>query len=179
MGIRRLFPALLVTACGLVLGAAITTQASPWGWPGTHTTNEWQTYFYYRLNENWIQASSWVRINSIHETDVTTQRVNTHDGSDVAVMDARYKELNGPGWEECDDSPTFGHCAHSHVHFNNIGKKADWERRNIACHEFGHTLGFTDYSGDDNMGSCTNLWSQADKYSLHDKRDHINAHYPH
>lgn len=171
---------LILAALGFVLGAGSATQASPWGWPGTHTTDERQSYFYYRLNDNWTQASNWVRINAItNPTDVNTSRTFEHAGSDVSVMDERYKDLQGPGWEECDDTQPWGHCAHSHVHFNNIGRKVDWERRNIACHEFGHTLGFTDYKANDNMNSCTNLWSQSERYSGHDINEHINAHYPH
>lgn len=183
---RPAFLAGITTA--LVLFSVQATDASPWGAPYSHTEHSppQATFLYYHLGEKYMNASDWARFNSIEaDTDVYAPRVWSHDVSDVAVMDSHFKGDNRGyiAYHQCQDSFAWPHCAHGHVRFNTAYiKESTWQFRTfVACHEFGHVLGFTDYDvADETYRSCTNyhyLNQSVNRYGSHDINDHINLHY--
>ena len=169
--------ALVTIASVLTLSLVVSDSfASPFG--GPYQNSNAMFVFYYRLSKEYSVPTRWVRNNVIDPTDMNSYRYQSHCASDVSVMDSRFQHrTNTYGFVRCAVSAPQNICDHFHLRYNKALLHPGG-RRVLACHEFGHTLGFDDYSGDGS--TCTDESNDATKPSHFDNHDrlHINNLYP-
>ncbi len=151
--------------------------------------NATHTFHYVDLAEHNENATTWARANILNPTAVNTVYDSTLDDlTDVVVRDQRYDDYCGHDWmtpgnsgvvglASCDDDNSANECERHTVRYN-INFTAGTttaNRRGLACHELGHTLGLA------HRTSSTSCMQQgypkpALAYSTHD-RDHLNDNY--
>lgn len=146
--------------------------------------NSVHNFYFGNVEVNQRVAVSWVSLNVYNPTDVNTSETPNADYADVRVWDSTYGLNNIWGWVDCPS-----HCPKTGSHPNRTGFRQElrfnlsypnafdtqFERRYMACHEFGHTLGLR-HNG--NTGSCmyaNAAWSNV--LDSHDIVDHLNAKY--
>lgn len=109
-------------------------------------------------------------------------------GTDVRVTDYDFTTLCGHNWYDagdgeavvglytCENKAPDGACNHSFVRFEQewIDAGTTSERRSLACHELGHSVGLQHRS--DSSGCMPSTINGVTNWSLHD-RNHVNAHY--
>ncbi len=116
---------------------------------------------------------------------------STSTDPDVRAMDSNYVGINFYGWVDCPDIATVGSrwvqeigswertCQPQDLRFNGEFE-ADFnllaERRALACHELGHTVGLLH---DTNTGSCLQQDTLAHEVTTYSTEDvnHINGEY--
>lgn len=163
---------------GVALGLGLAST-SAWGnefGDGFVAYDRYQNFSYHSLTAGNADASTWVRSNVMNPTDLQAY-LNAPGMVDVDVYDGYYGDT---GWvgvtqpKNCTWSGSRWKC-NSNVKFNlSYPSYYDTasERRHIACHEFGHTVGLNHTT---NQTSCmgppgTLYWSSHDV-------EHINAYY--
>lgn len=155
----------------------------PIPWPNNGYHRVWK---HPNLLDGFRNALNW-HSDNVDKTDLTVVGEKIHDASDVSVFNYYDDSLeNGRltvGYAYCNQKSGADatECNHFHVGLNSA---LDFPKRTATCHEFGHTLGWQDYSSkaDGTKNSCTNYWAIAqDKktntHSGHDISDHINVRY--
>jgi hypothetical protein len=177
---RRFIVGLLLSVA-LVIAAGFAAVANTFGNPWNESN--FQRYWYEgQFGSAWVTQMNVIRTTRINPTHMYTETRGLHDNSDVAV----YWENIGPtlvGEAECISSTALGRlCTHWHVRFNSNSAMAsffntDGEKRHIACHEFGHTLGLHHYPADNPSPNSCMKEPIEQNYSPHDEF-HINDYYP-
>ncbi len=144
--------------------------------------NAVHNYYFGSVEVNQRAAVNWVSLNVYNPTDVNTSETPNSD-TDVRVWDNTYGLNNIWGWVDCPS-----HCYKTGGHPNKTGYRQElrfnlsypnafdsqFERRYMACHEFGHTLGLR-HNG--NSGSC--MYANVATSNVLDSHDvsHLNAQY--
>lgn len=142
--------------------------------------------FYEDLLEYNKSAFGYVRTSSFDPTDVNTERTYTKTSyTDVVVYDNNYTVICGYAWHGSGGSVTGlyvcqalsggGDCNSSEVRVDTsfTDSASTTNRRSLACHEFGHTLGL--------LHRSTNSCLVSNQYSIIaiDSHDigHLNSNY--
>lgn len=131
-------------------------------------------------------ATIWALENSLDPTAMTAHLVDG-DNYDARVVDADYGPNFPSSWVDCPPTATTSGthpnkvCHGQRVHWNldssyDIIMDTAEERREIACHELGHTVGLGHYEVNWDAPSCMTPPPRPQEYGPHDK-DHIAAHY--
>lgn len=139
-------------------------------------------YYFGNIEVNQRAAINWVSLNVYTTTDLNTSEQLQSD-VDVRVWDSTYGANGIWGWVDCPST-----CPRTGAHPNRTGFRQElrfnltypnafdtlFERRYMACHEFGHTVGLR-HSG--NTGSC--MYADVPTSNVLDAHDrnHINATY--
>lgn len=137
--------------------------------------------------------TQWALTNVYDPTDLRAYRDDADPYPDVIASDADYGNNGLLGWVECPPDNTgelgtdpYRSCRgqrlryNAYYWFNATYYDTQTNRRKIACHELGHTVGlrhWNDYHT--GTGSCmynSPLTASTTGLSQHD-RDHINAYY--
>lgn len=147
--------------------------------------NHEHTYYYSNLTAAMTAATTWSRINNVNPTDMTTVLMSSESSAtDVVVYDTNYTSYCGYTWHTpgeggviglatCVSVNRVGECEKHEMRFD-TSYTADaslTNRRSLACHETGHTLGI----GHSTECLATPL-SGSTIFSSHDIA-HINANY--
>lgn len=154
--------------------------------------NATHTYRYVDIEQSTLDSTVWARANVLDPTDVNTQYDNFLDSlTDVVVRDQQYDTYCGYTWYNpsigqggtiglavCDSvvSPGANWKCEQHTVRINLWYTASaglFDRRSLACHENGHTLGLKHRDG-----GCmkTDAPHDTTNFATHD-RDHVNANY--
>lgn len=144
---------------------------------GTHT------FQYDSTTVNTTNMVNWTRTNVYDPTDLVTS-FSSGSSVDVIVRDANYTTLCGYTWHGsggtvyglyvCEAVMASGNCNRSSTYYDTGYTEYTTEanRRGLACHETGHSLGLAHY------GAYTGCMEQTGPYfwnnSAHD-RGHINS----
>jgi len=145
-----------------------------------------------------VNAFEWaLTYYSSKNSDIVVARTSSPDIADVRVSDAEYGDNNLLGWGSCstEQGTLYGGSAANHSRWCdpqiirwNMTYYAPFldvstERRYLACHEFGHTIGLRHQTPRlDHLSSCMINFSFSDpRYpntlESHDV-SHINSFYP-
>lgn len=144
--------------------------------------NNVHNYYFGSVEVNQRAAINWVSLNVYNPTDVNTSETPNSD-TDVRVWDSTYGFNGIWGWVDCPST-----CAKSGAHPNKTGFRQElrfnlsypnafdtlFERRYMACHEFGHTLGLR-HSGSTASCMYANV-ATSNVLTSHDA-SHLNAKY--
>ncbi len=130
------------------------------------------------LGEAFENAFDWARREIYAPTDLRVPKVDTHGASDVAAYQDDYGDTKWFGIVDCIDYVNDNVCSHWHLHVNSsYGPYTRHQRRVLACHEFGHTVGLQHVNDDDScMDNNGALGSERARLRDHDIR-HINRRY--
>lgn len=121
------------------------------------------TFWYLDLNTTTITDVNWARTNSVDPTDVNTSGASSQSTADVVVEDSNYSTFCGFTWHsstadgvvglaKCNalwSGPFTGYCDRFGVYIDTsfTGATTQANRRALAAHEIGHTLGAYHESG--------------------------------
>lgn len=156
--VRAVIAAILVSALAPVnvnasnFGSQCATTPPPWNIPTCVSlgNNNVHNYYFSSVEVNQRAAVNWASLNVYNPTDLHTSETVDSSANDVIVRDSTYG-LNGIwGWVDCDST-----CPKTGAHPNRTGQRqglrfnlsypnafdTTFERRYMACHEFGHTVG--------------------------------------
>ena len=143
------------------------------------------TFFYGSgFGSDWTEQADWARTTNIGSaTKMTTSKQTTHSATvDVHAQVGNYEDTGWAGKAQCKTSTgTYSSpaCEHWHVYFNTYPAVKRgysyqyYEKRHLACHEFGHTVGLDHYQS--KPGSPTCMWKDfaIETFNQHDI-NHIN-----
>lgn len=138
----------------------------------------------------------WVINNVYDPTDLVAYRDESDLYPDVVVADADFDDMGFIAWVVCDSENTgtggsrsggTGWCRGQRLRYNSFYSgyyDTYQERRHVACHELGHTVGLTHPSGEhvsDNGTTCMGNNDQANYthflLNSHEESSHINSNY--
>ena len=147
-----------------IIFTLVVTPADASNWSGAtggtgcnavnQTSNGYVTFYYSSLTSEMTSASDYARANALDPTDITTSLVAGTAYPDVTVLDADFSALCGFIWYASPVSPgvvglatcnslagsaCYQHSVYFHTPFTNGTTEAN--RRALASHEFGHTVG--------------------------------------
>lgn len=150
------------------------------------------TFFYSALTPSVASHVDWARGTLFDPTSVDTTRLGSVGTlTDVVVYDEDYTVFCGRPWHPRPDvqRPTVGlavcvslasgnKCEKHEVRYdlsywNVINNDGNARRRNLACHEIGHTVGLT-HNGADGGGCMPEVNTTVDRLAEHDVA-HING----
>lgn len=139
---------------------------------------------FYSVEANQRNATLWSMANNYNPTDMTVQETTYGGTADVGVYDYTYGANGIWGWVHCPPNNTGVGGAHPNrwcrgqtLKYNLSYPGAfdtDFERRYMACHEMGHTVGLR-HSG--NTASCMYANVATSNYLDAHDNSHINAQY--
>lgn len=149
---------------------------------GVNSTDNREVWFFYKpLGKGMRRASNWSRANNLNPTVLNTHRTLDAPSqyTDVVVWHERQNGktiCNEPwsryaGWSQCVSLNGAGACQQNWVMFNKDATvdMSRGRRRELACHEFGHALGFVHHTGscmNSNSGPNLTYFSTADKREI-------------
>ncbi len=183
---------LLVLVAG-TLGSQVAS-ATNWsgasGGTGCNAVNRTFDYYlilqYSSLTSNMTSATNYARTNAIDPTDIDT--VLSSSNPDVSLVDADFSAVCGYTWWTSSTSGVVGlatcnslvlsSCKHHTVYYHQPFTDATTtaNRRGLACHEVGHTLGLLHRSGTSCMPQGYPKPALTYEHS-HEVLGHINPNY--
>jgi hypothetical protein len=151
------------------------------------TSNNYVTFNYSNLTSVMTSASNYARTYALDPTDLTTNVVTGTAIPDVTVSDANFASLCGFVWSTSSSGGVVGlatcnslsgsACYHHSVYFHTpfTDATSTENRRALASHEFGHTLGLKHRT----TGSTSMMQGYPKLSVVYDDHDksHINAAY--
>jgi hypothetical protein len=180
-----------LAAAGLTIGTAGDASAFSWrtgsaslGCDGVNNSADSISHGYWYnsgLSSVMAQATSWARINAIDPTDINTFSVPALAAdTDVVVYDQNYTDWCGEFWNGSGGFVIgMTHCVSLASNPANACEKTEvrydesytngvttTRRRNLACHENGHTLGL-----DEELAGTSCMRSHATDYTTYTSGD--------
>lgn len=141
---------------------------------------------FFSVESDMATATRWSMTNNYNtHPDISMYEVTGSSAWDVAVSDASYGANGFHGWVDCPPSAQQGgshpnyYCMDQELRYN-YTYSADFdtltERRSVACHELGHTLGLRHPAAATNLGSCMHNGTNDYGLTQHDI-NHLSAQY--
>jgi hypothetical protein len=114
------------------------------------------SFYYWNLSGAMTSAEDWVRSNDVDPTDLGTYNI-VSQSADVVVRDLDYSTYCGLDWYSsshgggttglttCDSLLANGRCSTHSIRYstNYTSIASTSQRRGLACHETGHSIGLT------------------------------------
>lgn len=170
--------AVICFAVGLTSGIASANHFFA-GYESTSRTATVTTLLYYNLTAVYTTAQDDNRTNNLEPTDLNTFLASTHSQADVSVNDSLDGSSAALALEQCITPSTVfpDRCNHAHVHHNLSITLSSAQKKSVACHELGHSIGFQEQLFDAGS-SCmrTNYPVDNTGFDDHDKEE-INGRY--
>jgi hypothetical protein len=150
--------AMLLVGAGVARAHSWRTGPASLGCGGTDNSADSTAHGYWynsELSSAMAEATSWARANAVDPTDINTFDVAAlAPDTDVVVYDQDYTDWCGEDWHPAGQVIGLTHCASIATNPVNACEKSGvrydesytngastTRRRNMACHESGHTLG--------------------------------------
>jgi hypothetical protein len=181
----------MISGAGSAHAYSWRTGAASLGCSGVDNSADSAAHGYWynsELSSVMAQATSWARANAIDPTDITTFDVAALAfDTDVVVYDQNYTDWCGEAWHGAGPVIGLTHCVSLATNPANACEKAEVRydesytggastarRRNLACHENGHTLGLDHVVTN---SSCMYYVAGSNTTFSSAERSWINSHY--